>query len=136
MDKFPYLKHLKNKIELREKLIEANNNIKTELPFMIEQSKNQYEKHKYQKELLLLDMEQAKNYKQLSDDQNFFKAFREKMKEGAEKTNAKFDVLFEQAKKSKDKKIQEKIQQFKQFDFSKNWEAKVSFYLELEELLS
>lgn len=135
MDKFPYLKHFKNKIQLREKIIEVNNNIKAELPRKIAEAKDLYDKYRFQKELLALDMEQSKNYKQLSDDQNFFKTFREKMKEGIVKTNANYDKLIAKANKSKDDKVKEKITQYASFDFKNNWEAKVSFYLELEQLL-
>lgn len=138
MDKFPFLKHTQDKIKRRKKIIDLNNEIKLELPSVIELTDTKYEKLKLQKILLQLEQEQAKNYKQLSDDESFFKTFREKLKSGMERANLKYDEVLKEARQNimKDEKFAQKFKQYEQFDFDKNWEAKISFFIELEELLS
>jgi nucleoside diphosphate kinase len=138
MDKFPFLKHTQDKIQKRQKVIDINKKLILEIPSQIEKSVDSFAKLKLEKEFIQLELEQAKNYKQLSDDEMFFKTFREKMKSGIEKVNLHYDDVVKEARKHilSDQKFAEKFKQFEQFDFENNWEAKVSFFLELEVLLS
>jgi len=137
-DKFPYLKFVKNKVSSRQKLIDINNKIKSELPRLISDANDPYEKAKYQKELIQIDMEQSKHHKQLAEDEHFLKIFREKMKSGIEQANNDYDEVVASARKQilSNEKIAQKFKDYQQFDLKENWEAKVSFYLELKELLS
>ena len=134
MDKFPYLQHFKTRIANRQQLIDLNNKIKEQIPLEIELTESIYEKRKLEKELVLLEMEQAKNYKQLNDDEIFFKNFKSKMVDGIDKVNASYDKLVAAAKSLNNPEIEKKFKEYANFDFTKNWESKVSFYLELEQL--
>ena len=138
MDKFPFLKHNQEKIQKRQSLIDLNKKLILEIPSQIKKAQDTFDKLKLEKELIHLELEQAKNYKQLADDEVFFKAFREKMKSGIEKVNLHYDNVVKEARKHilNNELFAEKFKQFEQFDFENNWEAKVSFFLELELLLS
>lgn len=137
MDKFPYLKHFKKRVNSRQKLININNRLIDEIPKKIENTTELYEKRKLEKELILLEIEQAKNHKQLNDDESFFTHYEKKMKSGVEKVNRNYFEVIDSAMKLIDTNsdIANKFTEYEKFDFSKNWEAKVSFYLELEILL-
>lgn len=138
MDKFPFLKHTQDKIQKRQRIIDLNKKLVLEIPSQISKTDDNFQKLKLEKELVQLELEQAKNYKQLADDEVFFKTFREKMKAGVEKVNLHYDDVIKEARKHilKNKVFAEKFKQFEQFDFENNWEAKVSFFIELELLLS
>lgn len=138
MDKFPFLKHTQDKIQKRQRIIDLNKKLVLEIPSQIAKTDDSFSKLKLEKELVQLELEQAKNYKQLADDEVFFKTFREKMKTGVEKVNLHYDDVVKEARKHilKNTLFAEKFKQFEQFDFENNWEAKVSFFLELELLLS
>lgn len=138
LDKFPHLNQVKKNIAEKKQLIAINDKLrKVEIPKMIASSKSNYEKLKFEKELITLDREQGQLYKAIANDENHFKNWKEHLKSYLDKVNTNYDNLVKQARAEilKNKDIKLKFAEFEQFDFENNWEAKVSFYMELEKIL-
>ena len=138
MDKFPHLNQVKKNIAEKKELIAINDKLRNvELPKMIASASNNYEKLKFQKELIQIEREQGQLYSAINKDETHFKNWKEHLKSYLDKVNTNYDNLVKQARAEimTNKDIKFKFKEFEQFDFETNWEAKISFYMELEKLL-
>ena len=138
MDKFPHLSQVKKNIAEKKELIAINDKLRNvELPKMIASASNNYEKLKFQKELIQIEREQGQLYSAINKDETHFKNWKEHLKSQFDKVNTNYDNLVKQARAEimTNKDIKFKFKEFEQFDFETNWEAKISFYMELEKLL-
>lgn len=139
MDKFPHLNQVKKNIAEKKELIAINDKLRNvELPKMIASASNNYEKLKFQKELIQIEREQGQLYSAINKDETHFKNWKEHLKSYLDKVNTNYDNLVKQARAEimTNKDIKFKFKEFEQFDFETNWEAKISFYMELEKLLN
>ena len=138
MDKFPHLNQVKKNIAEKKELIAINDKLRNvELPKMIASASNNYEKLKFQKELIQIEREQGQLYSAINKDETHFKNWKEHLKSYLDKVNTNYDNLVKQARAEimTNKDIKFKFKEFEQFDFETNWEAKISFYMELEKIL-
>lgn len=138
MEKFPHLNQVKKNIAEKKELIAINDKLRNvELPKMIASASNNYEKLKFQKELIQIEREQGQLYSAINKDETHFKNWKEHLKSYLDKVNTNYDNLVKQARAEimTNKDIKFKFKEFEQFDFETNWEAKISFYMELEKIL-
>ena len=139
MDKFPHLNQVMQNITEKKELISINDQLrKVELPKMIAGADTTYEKLKLQKELINLNREQGGLYKAVANDEIHFKNWKELMKSYLDKVNLGYDDMVKRARAEilSNKDIKMKFTEFEQFDFETNWEAKISFYMELEKIFN
>jgi len=137
MDKFPHLNQVMQNITEKKELIAINDQLrKVELPKLIAGAETTYEKLKFQKELIMLNREQSGLHKAISNDETHFKNWKELMKSYLDKVNLGYDEMVKRARAEilTNKEIKLKFKEFEQFDFETNWEAKISFYMELEKI--
>ena len=139
LEKFPHLNQVKKNIAERKELIALNDKLRNvELPKMIASTTNNYDKLKFQKELIMIEREQGQLYSAISKDETHFKNWKEHLKSYLDKVNTNYDNLLKQARAEimTNKDINYKFKEFEQFDLETNWEARISFYMELEKILN
>jgi|LauGreDrversion4_2_1035121.scaffolds.fasta_scaffold03775_14 hypothetical protein len=139
LEKFPHLNQVKKNIAERKELIALNDKLRNvELPKMIASATNNYDKLKFQKELIMIEREQGQLYSAISKDETHFKNWKEHLKSYLDKVNTNYDNLLKQARAEimTNKDINYKFKEFEQFDLETNWEARISFYMELEKILN
>ena len=139
LEKFPHLNQVKKNIAERKELIALNDKLRNvELPKMIASATNNYDKLKFQKELIMIEREQGQLYSAVSKDETHFKNWKEHLKSYLDKVNTNYDNLLKQARAEimTNKDINYKFKEFEQFDLETNWEARISFYMELEKILN
>lgn len=139
MDKFPHLNQVKKNIAEKKELVAINDKLRNvELPKMIASAPNNYEKLKFQKELIQIEREQGQLYSAINKDETHFKNWKEHLKSYLDKVNTNYDNLLKEARAEimTNKDIKYKFKEFEQFDLETNWEARISFYIELEKILN
>ena len=136
MDKFPHLKNVKNTISSMQREIELLNKRKRLWTAEL-QNLSEFEQNELELKMLRTDRELARLFKNLSEQENHFKGYKDKLDANIKELNQNYDEFVARCKKLKstNQDIKNTFDQFGVFDFNTNWEAKVMFYASLKQAL-
>lgn len=133
MSKFPHLSNVKNNISTMQREIELLNKRKRLWTADLA-NKTPYEQNEMELLILRTDRELSRLFKGLSDQEIHFKNYKANLDENIKKLNLNYDEFVDECKKLKstNEEVKKIFDEFTQFDFNANWEAKVMFYASLK----
>ena len=130
--KFPHLKMVEDKVVSYKTEIEL---LKKRITFSDMSFDNKFQATEHKLLILRTERELSGLHKKLHDATEYVKGYLITLQSIIDDLG-QYDSVINQAKKSKDEKIINCINQFKQFNFDENNEAKLMFFAELKKTLA